>query len=586
MPKDYPYTAAQIEALFSRYAGSTPLVSKSSIGYKKISEKQLTKTLYPNPKGPLKELISNLKAEAEKLNDSNYGDTVLEWMAIFLHGVMTCDVDKTGIVDVSLDRYRRIVQKYSRLIHRAFATESVSDIDNYENLEFLGDGVYKNALVFYFWRECKLYNKSAVSTIKHTHENMKALSDLAKMFSMIPFVVHKNDKHVDGIYEDVFEAVMGVFQIIQWDIQQDPGSKEFIPFSADSGFANRLVRLIFKNTDVILEGKVAHKTLFTTLSWQFAEGNSRLTTSAKESENHLYITVSAPRLVVMKIAQAFNVSYNELNGICNRRYDSDSDAHPQWFSSVVHEDIMTSLAKLGITEQAIHELKTLKSVPGHLAGALKTIFKSANAKGYWVGINKDISINSHQNIVLKGVLYHSNMFQPVQHKTISGPKHLIEDLYLKLFAKIKKMIEIAPPIKTKRKKTIAAVSEKALETLSIKKLGDESAHSIKWISDASKNHPTIKPKTVPKPIPKDVNDKFKKMCAERHFEPVDQQDFKTIVENQIDLDHFKVVLKATPDINGIASLVPLQNDTWSIVWLTASLKIETDNQVPPEWNPV
>jgi hypothetical protein len=409
----------QLEGLLQGRRGAVVLSDLWASKRRVVPKASLDASTYGNITGPLLALSTRLGDIKGRMSTdrSNYTEILRDWAATIMHGIMT--YNPSGIrpvtldaVSVDVDRYRALFDKYSTLFHRAFMAENVSATDNYENLEFLGDDVYKTALVFYIWRELKINNKTQATILKHTHENTKALSDLARIFHMDVLArTNKSVKQVDSLYEDVFEAFVGVLQLVQWEIQRDPSSPEYTALCTDCGFANRLVRLIFHCSDAKFEHGVAPKTFVTSLEWDFAQDSERLVHQTKAGSDGPVIVFRTPPTIISRMAAVFGSDKRLLSGILNSTHMApDRDVHVKKFSAKVYGDVVKMLAdpRIGINERTTQMYRTQKVVPKEFYARLGQISAAATAKGYWIDISLPKDQNSTSRVTARGVIRHGD----------------------------------------------------------------------------------------------------------------------------------------------------------------------------------
>ena len=95
--------------------------------------------------------------------------------------------------------------------------KNYDNINNYEDLEFLGDRILKsssNTFLFYNYPEIKRKNK-VFSDMQTYLDSEIFLSSLAQYIGIIPFIRFKKTyEHVFKIYEDVFESFIGAINSV------------------------------------------------------------------------------------------------------------------------------------------------------------------------------------------------------------------------------------------------------------------------------------------------------------------------------------------------------------------------------------
>jgi dsRNA-specific ribonuclease/transposase-like protein len=368
-----------------------------------VSKKRTMNGIYGKTTGALKKLSDELGEIVACLNETNYEKVHRNWWVALMRGVVSYRVDNPDVGNPEL--YERIYDDHLEVFRSAFTTEEVDSANNYENLEFIGDSVFKHSLVEYFWSERNIRNKSIATVLKHTFENTKALSDLAQIFHMGALVRKSADteKHDDEIHEDVFEACMGVLREVQRMIQRNPSFPESALFTSDSGFANRIVRLVFENSGVTLTHFVPSKTFITSLSWQFERGSEKIQVTEKFSLASTTISIKTPLSVTSEMAHSFQCDTAALHSVLNATYSAaEANVHAKLFSQIVHDDLVHKLAKLGITQQSVQNLKNRIIVPRELHPFLDRISAAATAKGYWIGFNVQKKTNG-----ISATLYHN-----------------------------------------------------------------------------------------------------------------------------------------------------------------------------------
>jgi len=433
-----PYSITAIESMFERERASYPLASGARImrgTAVRFGDERLSRSNYGQLRGELLALSNNLHQVVRNLEEGqeNYRDVLQEWFATLMHGIMSYNSGlrvEGGIRSLVLlsasrgiEKYRELYSKYEHIFVRSFVSEEVSADDNYEELEFLGDSAYRTALISYMWRELRIRNKSVLTFLKHKHENTKSLSDLAKILHVDALVRTKGTKHLDATLEDVFEAVVGVMQIMEWEIQRNPNEPESAQFAASGGFAIRLVRMIFENSNARYEDRVAPKTFVTSLSTAFSVGREKILETAKTDAEHQIITFRTAPAIVSQIAGTFGADQRALSKILNCRYESSTGgSHAKHFSQVVYEDIVDRLAKLGITQHSLNAYQNRVQVPVELRGAFENLTAKAKAKRLWLSVSVPKTADRTGSYEIKSMLYHDDPHRiiPKTQTTVQG----------------------------------------------------------------------------------------------------------------------------------------------------------------------
>jgi hypothetical protein len=461
-----PYAVAVIDGLFAAGKGAVPLRDSGLRSFVKLSADQTRKSSYGEPRGALAALTVRLGEAVAQLapDGSNYREVLRLWMGMFMHGIMTYAPSGFVRVDVTLERYLEVFDRYERIFHQAFVAEDVSADNNYENLEFLGDGVYKNAVVFFLWRELGIQNKTIATTLKHIHENTKALSDLAKMFHMDKLARSNGSKQVDALNEDVFEGVLGVLQRVQWEIQRDPHSPEHAALTADCGFANRLVRLIFKCSDARYEYAIAPKTFITNLQDMFRDMPEKMRSTSSQTADRQVIIFKTPPSVVARMGQMFGSDTRELAKILNCTFESQDDSVTEkHFSTMVHERLIALLAspKIGITYQTFQGHKNRSIVPQEFHTRLSQLAIRAEAKGYWLALNiPPAGRKGGGRLIVHAVLYHNDPRRALRRAEVEGYGEVErERVFTELLDKAEKLIDSAREIDAKWRPGAATVGD-------------------------------------------------------------------------------------------------------------------------------
>lgn len=458
-----PYTVAAIERLMDWKAGGSPLAAGGELprgGTLLMGEERLRRSNYGEPRGELKALAEALAGVVGGLGEDggNYREILRLWFATLMDGVMRYGSAlrvaggevRAGVLRPAsggVPRYEALYDRYERVFARSFVAEDVSAEDNYEELEFLGDGVYKNALVFYLWRERRIRNKSILTVLKHTHENTKALSDLARLLSMDVLIRSKGAKHPDETREDVFEAVLGVLQIVEWEIQRDPRNPESAQFAASGGFAARLVRMIFENSDARYEDRIPPKTFLTTLSGAFAAGQEGLRSTEKVDADRQIISFRAPAAVVSQIAGTFGADPRALSRVLNARYESaEGSVHAKHFSQVVHDDVVERLRRLGVTQHALYAHANRARVPPEFRQAFDGLGAEAQAKNFWLGVNVPKTARRAGAYEINATFYHDDPHRSLPRAQVEaqGEAHR-HQAFAELLARATALLRRTPP---------------------------------------------------------------------------------------------------------------------------------------------
>ncbi len=448
-----PYAIAVIDGLFLKDKGSIPLRDMGLRSFVKLGAEQTGKSTYGKPRGALESLSVALGKIVGPLKQdgSNYRTVLREWMGTFMHGIMSYSPSGYVRVDVTLERYLKLFEEYETIFHQAFVADSVSADNNYENLEFLGDGVYKNALVFFLWRELGIQNKTISTTLKHSHENTKALSDLARIFHMDALARSDGSKHPDALIEDVFEAVVGVLQTIQWEIQRDPSSPEHAALTTDCGFANRLVRLIFNCSDAKYEYSIPPKTFITTLEGMFRDASEKMKSTATQTADRHVIVFRTPPSIISRMALRFGSNAWELTRILNCTFEStDTQVSEKHFSATVHEKLITLLAGQGITYQSVQNHKNHLIAPPEFHKRLDILAQKAAAKGFWLGlVVSAASRKGAGRLIVDANLYHNDPRRPLQRVRQESLGTNDRSLYTQLLDDAERLIDKAQKIDEK-----------------------------------------------------------------------------------------------------------------------------------------
>jgi hypothetical protein len=460
MERKLPFSVKKIESLFERRNGSLALNNFMKRTIVHVSKSELDSTTYGKIRGPLLELVKKLRAVTAVLqdDDKNYVEVLKMWMATFMHGIMSFGVNDMRPVVSDIGRYMEIFERYKSIFLEALVAEDVSEEENYEDHELTGDMVYKSALLYFFVRELKIRNKTVATVLKHTHENTKALSDLAKMFSMDKLVKTKKSKMLESVHEDVFESILGVLQDVQWEIQRDPKSPEFIEFSADNGFANRLVRMIFKNSDARREYRIAPKTFVTTLRGMFNVSGESIKSKKgsrvgdlKDGKLEGTIVFQMSEAIIGHMSQVFGCNSRALSEIFNCTYVSDDpDVNGKIFDAFVYNDVVDRLEEIGITQQKVQHIKNRSLAPPAFHEKMNKISVAAQLKGYWLGLNIPLSSKGVSSHSIQCTLYHNDPQRSLRKVTIDGYQKEQEwDAFENMFTQIEKIVESARPIDVK-----------------------------------------------------------------------------------------------------------------------------------------
>jgi hypothetical protein len=451
-----PYAVAVIDGMFAPGKGAIPLRATGLRSFIKLGTDQTRKSSYGEPRGALAALAERLGHVIAQLaaDGSNYREVLRMWAATFMHGIMTYAPGDFQRIEVALERYLEIFDKYERIFHQAFVAEDVSADNNYDNLEFLGDGVYKNALVFYLWRELRIQNKTIATTLKHIHENTKALSDLARIFHMDKLARSNGSKQADALNEDIFESVLGVLQCVQWEIQRDPSMPESAALAADSGFANRLVRMIFRCSDARYEYAIAPKTFMTGLQGMFRDMPEKMMSTASQTADKHVIIFRTPPSVVARMAQMFNSDARALGKILNCTFETeDEKVTAKHFSTLIHEKLIELLAapNINITYQTFQSHMNRKIAPREFHERLDQLAVRAAEKGYWLALNIPVvSRKATGRLIVHAVLYHNDPTRVLRRAEVEGYGEVDRNrVFTELLDKAEDLIELARPIDTK-----------------------------------------------------------------------------------------------------------------------------------------
>ena len=448
-----PYSRPVIEGMLEYGRGAIPLEDSQLSGFVNVTREKLSESTYGNITGPLKALSDMLGKMVSFLNPdgSNYRDVLKDWASVFMFGIMSYGNGPIKPIPTTLARYEELYDKYESTLIRAFICEDVSADNNYENLEFLGDATYKNALVFYLYRELRIQNKSIATVLKHTHENTKALSDLAKIFHMEPLILSKGTKKTDSLHEDVFESVLGAFQLLQWEIQRDTSAPEAAEFAADNGVANRLVRMIFKHSDARRDFRIPAKTFMETLRGLFANNKDEMKTVEKCTADSMIIVIATVRSVVSKIALSFGADMQKLSKVLNCRYESaDPTVDAKHFSSTVYNDLVSKLEELGIGQTDVQSYKNRAIAPKEFHERLNQLAVRATEKGYWIGLNVPKAVKARGTLGIHATLYHDDPRRPIRRAEAEGYGMVDRmNVFTTLFDKLEEIINLAKPIPRK-----------------------------------------------------------------------------------------------------------------------------------------
>jgi hypothetical protein len=463
-----PFSVKYLESALEWKRGAVVLSNLGMRSTVRFSSETLNKMIYGNIRGPLLSLSKKLGRIVNNLleDGSNYMSVLREWSATIMHGLLVYDIDEMHAQKITVQRYLDLFDRYQSTFARAFVAEDLSSDDNYEEIEIMGDATYKNALIFYFWRELHIRNKSITTVLRHTHENTKALFDLATIFGMDKLVRSKGSKRFYAVCEDVFESVIGTFQEMEWEIQADPRSPEFLFFSANNGFATRLVRMVFQNSDARQEYKIAPKTFITGLQGTFSTGADKMYIKEEFNNDMMMIVFKTPVAILNIMSQIFGCRVKDLTKVLNCTYMSeDPKAGSKHFSSIVYESIVTKLEKLGITQQTFQAIKNRGMVPPLFHDRMNKLFAASIKKGYWIGISVPKSSKGAKLLSVRCTLYHNDPTKSLPRAAVDGYlKENETDAFNTLFTKIESIIAKLPNIDVSVEKPIFnTVIEKATE---------------------------------------------------------------------------------------------------------------------------
>lgn len=118
------------------------------------------------------------------------------------------------ILDVDLVN-KMVSPKLLPYWERAFTHESINFKDNYENLEFLGDGTVNYAFVLYLRRELKIEKSEYITNMLGYYMGTTYQPSITRKLELDRLIRKREEiKLSDNILEDVFESFFGVIELI------------------------------------------------------------------------------------------------------------------------------------------------------------------------------------------------------------------------------------------------------------------------------------------------------------------------------------------------------------------------------------
>lgn len=435
-----PFGAKNIENLLSGRNMSVPILEIPQSIVFMVREDEIDEPIFSKPVGKLLDLSEKLGNIILNLSDdqSNYHTILRDWSIAFMHGILEYRKNDLRPELPDDNFYVDIFDQYAGVFKRAFVAEDVDD-DNYEDLEFLGDASYRAALTYQLIVEQGVKNKAYCTHLRHHFENTAALSNLARIFHMEPLIRSNGAKPTESLTEDVFESILGAFQILECEILRQPGTPVFDLLCANNGFTHRLVRMVFDCTTHDMDVKVPAKTFMTGFSFLFTVGGEKINIIDNMREFKIAFATSPP--VVALIARTFQVDAARLGKILNASYSMlDGGGNDKRFSHKVYTDTVNALMSIGITQSAVQMHKNMREVPSIFHERMNTIGQTAVAKGYWLGINFPKNIQTRAEKIVRGVFYHAARNKPTPAIEMGlGDNQLAS--YDDFFARLERLVE-------------------------------------------------------------------------------------------------------------------------------------------------
>lgn len=154
------------------------------------------------------------------------------------------DIDKL----LSIESYR--------IFKKAFTHSSMSNINNYEVLELLGDAKLKSAFIQYLYeREPSTTSPEVFTTIYTYFLSKKILSKLSDEYNLSKYIISKSDI-TSSIKEDVFESFIGALFI---------NSNLFIKKGIGDFYVYLFVVYIFDQQDISIKNYYKYTSYITIL---------------------------------------------------------------------------------------------------------------------------------------------------------------------------------------------------------------------------------------------------------------------------------------------------------------------------------
>lgn len=415
-----------------------------------VSDASLNKSTYTDIRGPLAAMSKRLKdiAAQGKLESRNYSAVLDAWASAFITGLVTYNPTPFKFVlepeDELFLKYSTLVKKFSTEFVKVFTSEKASVNANYENYEFFGDSVYKNAIVTYFTRELNIRNKTIATVMKHHHENTKALSDLAEILGLTDLINNGGEEISAAVREDVFESLIGFMTYFEWELCRDTTSDNSMIFANGNSIVNRFVRMVFSNSDYTIPTNIAAKTFLTSIKRMFSEKGDEIRIDEASTQERAIITIKTSANIISNMARVFSVDRNELTKILHCTYTSKNvDVNIKTFANVVYSGVVEQLKSIGIGQQEVQAYKNLKMIPRAKHQRMMALYNRALELGYWFGFNvpKKMRHMATTRISLEAVLYHDRKDYGLVHVTSEGPANEILSVIETLLCKIEDVIK-------------------------------------------------------------------------------------------------------------------------------------------------
>jgi len=132
----------------------------------------------------------------------------------------------TPIISDTEMRKKFLTPDMMKIWATAFTHETVSPTDNYEELEYVGDGLLKAIFPKYLRKEFPCFNKADYTELNTAYMSKMVQAQLAKKLGLTEYILVKGiDKAILNLETDVFESFIGALDTVADIITDDKGFK-------------------------------------------------------------------------------------------------------------------------------------------------------------------------------------------------------------------------------------------------------------------------------------------------------------------------------------------------------------------------